>query len=141
MSEDEDLEKLKAKRLEEMQRNISLQQKQKEQISKLNEKQQKKSAPREIVVKTLGHRGLEVLENAEYQFPNETKLLIEKLAELITLGEINEILDGGKLLTLFRAIGVNVRMDTKINVEHDGKFVSLSDKLSTKFSDKNQENK
>ena len=141
MSEDEDLEKLKAKRLEEMQRNISLQQKQKEQISKLNEKQQKKSSPREIVVKTLGHRGLEVLENAEYQFPNETKLLIDKLAELITLGEINEILDGGKLLTLFRAIGISVRMETKISVEHDGKFVSLSDKLSSKFSDKNQENK
>jgi len=141
MSEDEDLEKLKAKRLEEMQRNISLQQKQKEQNSKLNEKQQKKPSPREIVVKTLGHRGLEVLENAEYQFPNETKLLIEKLAELITLGEINEILDGGKLLTLFRAIGISVRMETKISVEHDGKFVSLSDKLSSKFSDKNQENK
>ena len=133
MSEDKDLEKLKAKRLEEMQRNISLQQKQKEQNSKLNEKQQKKLSPREIVVKTLGHRGLEVLENAEYQFPNETKLLIEKLAELITLGEINEILDGGKLLTLFRAIGINIRMETKINVEHDGKFVSLSDKLSSKF--------
>jgi len=141
MNEDKDLEKLKAKRLEEMQRNISLQQKQKEQISKLNEKQQKKSTPREIVVKTLGHRGLEVLENAEYQFPNETKLLIEKLAELITLGEINEILDGGKLLTLFRAIGINIRMETKISVEHDGKFVSLSDKLSSKFSDTNQENK
>lgn len=141
MSEDEDLEKLKAKRLEEMQRNISLQQKQKEQISKLNENQQKKSTPREIVVKTLGHRGLEVLENAEYQFPNETKLLIEKLAELITLGEINEILDGGKLLTLFRAIGISVRMETKISVEHDGKFVSLSDKLSSKFSDPDKENK
>jgi len=141
MSEDEDLEKLKAKRLEEMQRNISLQQKQKEQISKLNEKQQKKPSPREIVVKTLGHRGLEVLENAEYQFPNETKLLIEKLAELITLGEINEILDGGKLLTLFRAIGISVRMETKISVEHDGKFVSLSDKLSSKFSDPDKENK
>jgi len=141
MNEDKDLDKLKAKRLEEMQRNISLQQKQKEQISKLNEKQQKKSTPRAIVVKTLGHRGLEVLGNAEYQFPNETKLLIEKLAELITLGEINEILDGGKLLTLFRAIGINVRMETKISVEHDGKFVSLSDKLSSKFSDMNQENK
>lgn len=141
MTEDEDLEKLKAKRLEEMQRNISLQQKQKEQISKLNEKQQKKPSPREIVVKTLGHRGLEVLENAEYQFPNETKLLIEKLAELITLGEINEILDGGKLLTLFRAIGISVRMETKISIEHDGKFVSLSDKLSSKFSDPDKENK
>jgi len=140
MSEDKDLEKLKAKRLEEMQRNISLQQKQEEQ-KKSNETQQKKSTTREIVVKTLGHRGLEVLKNAEYQFPNETKMLIEKLAELITMGEINEILDGGKLLTLFRAIGINVRMETKINVEHDGKFVSLSEKLGSKLSDTNQDDK
>ena len=35
----------------------------------------------------------------------------------------------GKLLTLFRSIGLNIRMNTKINVEQDGKFVSLTDKL------------
>ena len=43
-----------------------------------------------------------------------------------------EILDGGKLLGLFRSIGLSVRMDTKINIQQDGKFVSLTDKLSTK---------
>jgi len=35
------------------------------------------------------------------------------------------------LLYLFRTVGLNVRMDTKINVEQDGKFVSLTDKLSS----------
>jgi hypothetical protein len=39
------------------------------------------------------------------------------------------VLDGGNLLALFRAVGINIRMKTKINVEKDGKFVSLSDKL------------
>ena len=52
-----------------------------------------------------------------------------KLSELISSGEIKETLDGGNLLALFRAVGLNVRMKTKINVEKDGKFVSLSDKL------------
>ena len=52
-----------------------------------------------------------------------------KLSELISSGEIKETLDGGNLLPLFRAVGLNVRMKTKINVEKDGKFVSLSDKL------------
>ena len=42
---------------------------------------------------------------------------------------MNESLDGGNLLALFRGVGLNVRMKTKINVEKDGKFVSLSDKL------------
>ena len=66
--------------------------------------------PRASVVKILGFRGLEVLENAESQFPNETKIIIDKIFELIKTGEINETLDGGKLLTLFRSVGLNVRM-------------------------------
>jgi len=53
---------------------------------------------------------------------------------LISLGEINEEIDGGKLLLLFRTVGLNIHLETKINVEQDGKFVSLSDKLSSKFS-------
>lgn len=91
--------------------------------------------PRDILVGRLGFRGLEVLQNAELQFPNDTSMVVEKLAELITSGEITEILDGGKLLALFRSIGLNIRMETKINIEQDGKFVSLSDKLSSKSSD------
>ncbi|NNM02681.1 MAG: double-stranded DNA-binding protein, partial [Nitrosopumilus sp.] len=95
--------------------------------------------PRASVVKILGFRGLEVLENAESQFPNETKIIIDKIFELIKTGEINETLDGGKLLTLFRSVGLNVRMETKINVEQDGKFVSLSDKLSKDSSENSDE--
>ncbi|HIH68590.1 MAG TPA: double-stranded DNA-binding protein, partial [Candidatus Nitrosotenuis sp.] len=34
-----------------------------------------------------------------------------------------------QLLALFRSVGIHVRMQTKINIEQDGKFVSLSDKL------------
>jgi len=73
-----------------------------------------------------------VLQNAERQFPNETKMIVDKIGELIQTGEINEELDGGKLLALFRSVGISVRMETKISVEQDGKFVSLSDKLTTK---------
>ena len=120
MSEDNELEKLKAKRLAEMQKNLSSKQKPKKD----------KPTPREIVITKLGFRGLEVLENAEYQFPRETQMVVLKLAELISSNQISEILDGGHLLALFRSVGINVRMKTKINVKKDGKFVSLSDKLS-----------
>ena len=94
-------------------------------------KKQKDNKPssREIVIKQLGYRGLEVLQNAEHQFPKETQIVVLKLSELILSGDITEVLDGGNLLTLFRSIGINVRMKTKIKVEDDGKFVSLSDKL------------
>jgi DNA-binding TFAR19-related protein (PDSD5 family) len=131
--EDNELEQLKKKRLAEMQKNISLKQK-KEQSS-----EQKKLNPRDLVLKNLGYRGLEVLQNAESQYPNETKIVIQKLAELISSGEIDEKLDGGKLLALFRVVGLNVHVKTTINVEQDGKFISLSEKFSEKSS-KNEDN-
>ena len=130
--EDKELETLKAKRLAEMQKNLSLQEKQKEIEQESSISKKDNPTPREFVVKSLGHRGMEVLQNAESQFPNEAKIIIEKLGELIASGDINEILDGGKLLILFRSVGVNIRMQNKINVEQDGKFVSITDKFKHK---------
>ncbi|MFM9875154.1 MAG: DNA-binding protein [Nitrosarchaeum sp.] len=132
-SDDSELERLKAKRLAEMQQNISTRQEIEKTPDNLKPKETKH--PRDILIEHLGFRGLEVLQNAELQFQNDTKTVVEKLAELITSGEITEIIDGGKLLMLFRSIGLNIRMETKINIEKDGKFVSLSDKLSNYSSD------
>jgi DNA-binding TFAR19-related protein (PDSD5 family) len=134
--EDSELERLKAKRLAEMQKNISIKQ-EPEPISEPTKETTEN--PRTLLVNILGFRGIEVLENAESQFPHETKMIIEKLSELIKTGEINETLDGGKLLSLFRSVGLNVRMETKINIEQDGKFVSLGDKLSNQSSDESDE--
>ena len=129
--EDKELEILKAKRLAEMQKNLSFQEKQKESEQK-SDIVTEQITLRDYVVKNLGYRGMEVLQNAESQFPNEAKIIIEKLGELIASGDINEILDGGKLLVLFRSVGVNIRMQNKINVEQDGKFVSITDKFKHK---------
>ena len=127
--DDSELQRLQAKRLAEMQKNISSRETVDEKPKSTEEKIVN---PREALIKQLGFRGLEVLTNAESQFPNETKMIIDKLYELIKTGEITEVLDGGKLLGLFRSIGLSVRMDTKINIQQDGKFVSLTDKLSNK---------
>ncbi|MDX1441513.1 MAG: DNA-binding protein [Nitrosopumilaceae archaeon] len=132
--EDSELERLKAKRLAEMQKNIAFQ----KQPTPEEPKQSKPAlSDKEILINNLGFRGLEVLQNAEIQFPSETKMIISQIAQLIKSGELNEKLDGGQLLYLFRTVGLNIRMQTKINVEQDGKFVSLSDKLSS--SKKNEE--
>lgn len=127
--EDKELEQLKKKRLAEMERNIAMKHKQQEVSPP-----EKQPTTREILVKNLGYRGLEVLQNAESQYPSDTRIVVEKLGELLQSGEINEEIDGGKLLLLFRSVGINVRMENKINVEQDGKFVSLSDKLTRKSS-------
>jgi len=131
--EDKEFEMLKAKRLAEMQKNLSMQNESKEDTNTENEKP--KLSSRDYVVSSLGYRGMEVLQNAEYQFPNEAKIVIEKLGELISSGDINETLDGGKLLVLFRSVGLNIRMENKINVEQDGKFVSIADKFKKTNTD------
>ena len=131
--EDKELELLKAKRLAEMQKNLSIQDQSSENTT--DENQKPKLSLRDYVVNSLGHRGMEVLQNAEYQFPNESKIIIEKLGELISSGDINETLDGGKLLVLFRSVGLSIRMENKINVEKDGKFVSIADKFKKTTND------
>ena len=136
-NEDKELEILKAKRLAEMQKNLSMQDKLDENKSEENEKP--KLSLRDYVVNSLGYRGMEVLQNAEYQFPNESKIIIEKLGELISSGDINETLDGGKLLVLFRSVGLSIRMENKINVEKDGKFISIADKFKKTNNDRSEE--
>ena len=131
--EDKELEVLKAKRLAEMQKNLSMQDQLDENKNEENEKP--KFSLRDYVVNNLGYRGMEVLKNAEYQFPNESKIIIEKLGELISSGDINEKLDGGKLLVLFRSVGLSIRMENKINVEKDGKFISIADKFKKTNND------
>ena len=131
MSEDDkELEQLKKKRLAEMEKNIAL----KQRLEEIPISKKTQPSARDLLVKNLGYRGLEVLQNAESQFPSETKMVVEKLGELLYSGEVSEEIDGGKLLALFRSVGINVRMQTKINVEQDGEFVSLSDKLASKSS-------
>ena len=131
--EDKELELLKAKRLAEMQKNLSMQDQSSENTTE--ESKTPKFSLRDYVVNSLGHRGMEVLQNAEYQFPNESKIIIEKLGELISSGDINETLDGGKLLVLFRSVGLSIRMENKINVEKDGKFISIADKFKKTNND------
>ena len=131
--EDKELEVLKAKRLAEMQKNLSIQDHLDEDKNEENEKP--KFSLRDYVVNSLGYRGMEVLQNAEYQFPNESKIIIEKLGELISSGDINEKLDGGKLLVLFRSVGLSIRMENKSNVEKDGKFISIADKFKKTNND------
>jgi hypothetical protein len=86
---------------------------------------------RELLVKALVDRGEEVLLSAESSYPNEMRILIPKLADLIRDRKVSTI-SGGELLQFLRAIGLRVSVATTISVEEHGKFVSLSDKLREK---------
>lgn len=86
-------------------------------------------SPREALVSALGHRGAEVLEAAERQYPAQAPAIVDELGRMVMHGQLPGGLDGGALLTVFRSVGVNVRLNTRITVEQDGRMVSLSDRL------------
>jgi DNA-binding TFAR19-related protein (PDSD5 family) len=125
MEEDPDIEILKAKKMQEIMQRMMKQKK--ENI----EKDIKKREPsqREILRSYLYDRGDEVLNLAESQFPSETRAIINRIVELINSGEINRKISGGDLLSLFRTIGINVKINTTIKIEEHGKYMSFAEKL------------
>ncbi|MCZ6613959.1 MAG: double-stranded DNA-binding protein [Thaumarchaeota archaeon] len=125
---DKAVEILKAKKLLEMQKRFL-----KEQERQLAQKdaQAHKVTPREIFRAALYDRGEEVLMTAEQTFPEQTRAIVERLAELIDRGQLKEKISGGQLLALFRRLGLRVSMNTKIVIEEKGKMVSLAEKLKS----------
>jgi DNA-binding TFAR19-related protein (PDSD5 family) len=125
MEEDSDIEILKAKKMKEMMKRMIKQKKEK------MEKDVRKHEPseREILLSYLYDRGDEVLNLAESQFPVETRAITNRIVELINIGEINRKISGGELLSLFRSLGLNVKINTTIKIEEHGKYVSFAEKL------------
>lgn len=123
MSDDPDIEIIKARKLRELKEKAAAFEK-----SKVTPPPKKKSA-REIVSAYLYDRGDEVLDLAYIQYPVQTNAIITRIAELIQTGEITSRISGGELLALFRSVGLNVRVNTTIKVEDKGKLISFSDKL------------
>lgn len=127
MSEDPDIEIIKARKLKELKEKAAAQQRLK--AAAANAQPKKQASSREIVNGYLYDRGEEVLNLAYAQFPAQTEAIVAKIAELILTGEISGKISGGELLALFRSIGLRVHVDTTIKVEKDGKFISFSEKL------------
>ena len=126
MNEDLDIEILKAKKMKEIRERMIKQEKEK----KLKEIQIKGiSSEKEAILSYLYDRGDEVLALAELQFPVQTKIIISRILELIKEGEITKKISGGELLSLFRSLGLNIKVKTTIKIEDHGKYVSFADKL------------
>jgi len=123
MSDDPDIEIIKARKLKELKEKAAAMEK-----IKARQQQPQKSA-REVVSGYLYDRGDEVLNLAYSQFPAQTEAIISRIAELMQSGEITSRISGGELLALFRSVGLNVRVNTTIKVEDKGKLISFSDKL------------
>jgi DNA-binding TFAR19-related protein (PDSD5 family) len=121
---DPDIERIKARKLHEMRKMAA-------NVPKPSEKSttEKKKSAKDVVQAILYDRGDEVLEQAYSQFPVQTQSIVMRIAELIQSGELRTKISGGELLSLFRSVGLRVKIDTTIKVEDHGKLISFSDRL------------
>jgi DNA-binding TFAR19-related protein (PDSD5 family) len=124
--EDPDLEIIKARKMLKLRGEAAATEKRRkiEDESKLVEKSKKQT-----FLKYIYDRGDEVLSAAESQYPSQTASVMNRILDLIERGDIQPKISGGELLSLFRMLGLNIRMNTTIKIEDHGKLVSFSDKL------------
>jgi DNA-binding TFAR19-related protein (PDSD5 family) len=128
-SDDPDIDIINARKLRELREKAAAMEK-----AKVNQQQQPKSS-REIVSGYLYDRADQVLDLAYGQYPSQTEAIITRIARLILAGEITSRISGGELLALFRAVGLNIRVNTTIKVEDKGKLISFSEKLKQQKND------
>ena len=129
-SDDPDIDIINARKLRELREKAAAMERAKaNQEQQQQQRQQQPKSSREIVSAYLYDRADEVLDLAYGQYPAQTEAIVTRIAKLISAGEITSRISGGELLMLFRSVGLNIRVNTTIKVEDNGKFVSFSEKL------------
>jgi len=96
-------------------------------VEKPPEPERKEPTPLDILKSKLGDRGEEVLQAALDQFPEETMKIVEHLANLIKSGKVEASIDGGMLYTLFRRLGLRVKVETSIKYVKHGEAKDISE--------------
>jgi DNA-binding TFAR19-related protein (PDSD5 family) len=124
MSEDSELDRLKLRRMQEMQRRLREQEQ-----TKAKAPDQKQPRPRDVLKTILVGRAWEVLNAAAAQFPEPTRALEAELARLVREGRLKGPVTAEQLMWLFRSLGLDVRLETKIQVLESGELKSLADKF------------
>jgi programmed cell death protein 5 len=121
MSEDSELEKLKRERLAEMQRRMTAKQQAEAAPARLE--------PRQILERVFVGRAWEVYHAARAQYPGIADQIFQELAELVQSGKLRTKITGEQLFGLLRQIGLDVHLDTKIQVLEHGELRSIADKF------------
>jgi len=121
MSEDSELEKLKRERLAAMQKRMTAKQQAETSPVKLE--------PRQVLERVFVGRAWEVYHAARAQYPGIADQIFQELAELVQSGKLQAKITGEQLFGLLRQIGLDIRLDTKIQVLEHGELRSIADKF------------
>jgi DNA-binding TFAR19-related protein (PDSD5 family) len=122
MSGDSELERIKRQRLAEMQKSLAAKQEQAQAASS-------KLEPAQILRRIFVGRAWEVYNAAMQQYPRISEQIFRELAQLVQTGQLLERITGEQLYGLLRQVGLDIRLDTKIQVLEHGELKSIADKF------------
>ncbi|MDT7877022.1 MAG: hypothetical protein RQ862_00515 [Candidatus Caldarchaeales archaeon] len=119
---DEDLT-LKLLRLRKMRQRLNELAKQREATEAATEKAQ--TDPVEELKKNVEGRGEEVIDAALTENPELVRRVAAALVKAIREGRVETPIDSGDLLALFRRLGLNVKVETRLMVQKRGETKDL----------------
>lgn len=125
---DDELERLKQKRLDELRRKMLLNQL-KEKEPESEPEPAKEPTNEEMLGKYFRNRAWEVWNAAKHQYPQVMPKIEVMLVDAIKQGKIRDYIDGANLMGFFRQVGIPVRLDTKIRVSEHGELKTLEQKI------------
>lgn len=125
---DDELEKLKRRRMIELQRRLH----RSEGKPEAEPEKPKKPTLEEILGRFLVGRAWEVLGAARAQFPKAMPQVEEALVEAFKAGKIKEAIDGGMLLQFLRQVGLPVRVQTSIRYKDHGELKTIGQRIKEK---------
>ena len=119
-SRDNELERLKRRKMLELQRKILTQRQKPEEPPKPEE-----PTPDEVFNTWLVGRAWEILRVARAQFPQVMPQVEEALLEALKAGRVKQKIDGESLFQFLRQIGVPVRLQTSIRYKDHGELKTI----------------
>ena len=121
---DEELERIKRRRMLELQRRMLREEKVEEEPAE--------PTPREILDGMFSGRAWEVYETAKIQYPTVMPQVEQALVEGIRTGKILDRIDGESLFVFLRQLGLNVRLNTSIRYKEHGELKTIGQRIKEK---------
>lgn len=126
---DEELERIKRRRMEEMKRQMLMKQIKEQQEQEPEPEMPREPSNQEILDAMFGNRAWEVYNAAAHQYPQVIGQVEQILVAGIKEGKITDIIDGADLMGFFRQVGIPVRLNTKIRISDKGELKTLEQKM------------
>jgi DNA-binding TFAR19-related protein (PDSD5 family) len=124
---DEELERLKRRKMRELRRRMI-----EESAEAVESEPLEEPTPREILDSRFKGRAWEVYRAAEAQFPAVMPQIERILVESIKQGKIRDRIDGESLFLFLRQVGLPVRLQTHIRYKEHGELKTIGQHMKEK---------